>query len=394
MGYIKRSERAAPPHPIGRYIEFLGHVGRDPFAALDEFGNPPPFWVDDPVDVDGYWVVTGYEDVRVILQDAETFSSTDAQIPHFEKADPLLPTESDPPYTQKLRMGVMPHLTANRVQALTRRMYEVSTQLIEAFRENGRCDVVKQFAQIYPITVFLEFFGLDVSRREEFRHQAHLFLNFADERLSAWTKIRAIVEEHLVAKRKEPADDVLSAIAQCRLDGEYLDTPVAVSLASSVFLGGLDTVASNLAWDLRFLATHPDHRRQIVEHPELLPNAIEEFLRLYSVANPIRRVTKDIEFSGANMCAGDRVQLSISAANRDRRVFGAGVDFTRVGSPHLAFATGAHRCLGSHLARLEITIALETWHKLLPDYRMSADAALQYHGPIFAMESLPLEWDV
>lgn len=392
MNYVKRSERASPPQPAGKFIEFLGHVSRDPFAALDEFGNPPPFWVDDPNDVDGYWVVTGFDDVRQVLQDAETFSSTDAQIPFIQKADPLLPTESDPPYTQKLRMGVMPHMTANRVQSLIGRMHKVSTQLIEAFRRDGHCDVVKQFAQVYPITVFLEFFGLDVARREEFRKQAHLFLNFADERLSAWTTIRAIVEEHLVAKRANPQQDLLSAIALSRVDGEYLDTPVAVSLATSVFLGGLDTVASNLAWDLRFLATHPEHRRQIVENPAIIPNAVEEFLRLFSVANPIRRVTRDIEFNGANMCAGDRVQLSISAANRDRRIFGEAVDFTRADSPHIAFATGAHRCLGSHLARLEISIALQTWHRLIPDYRVSPNTKLRYHGPIFAMEDLPLEW--
>ena len=394
MTYQKRIERGEAPQPTGEYIEFLGHISRDPFAALQALGNPPPFWLDDPNDVDGYWVVTRYEDVRDVLQDAETFSSIDAQIPFVQMADPLLPTESDPPYTQALRSSLMPHLTAKRVQALTERMHQVSIELIEGFRGRGHCDAVKEFAQIYPITVFIEFFGLDVGRREEFREQAQLFQNFADKRADAWAAIRAIVEEHLIAKRERPGDDLLSAVAQARVDGEYLATSVAVSLASAVFVGGLDTVASNLSWDLRFLAKNPEYRRQLVEHPEIIPNALEEFLRLFSVANPMRRVTRDIKFREANMLAGDRIQLSIAAANRDVRIFGDKVDFTRKVNPHLAFATGPHRCLGSHLARLEIAIALENWHKLIPDYRVSPGAQFDYHGPIFAMENLPLEWDV
>lgn len=394
MKYVKRIERGEAPSPTGKYIEFLGNVSRDPFAALDELGNHPPFWLEDPNDVDGYWVVTQYEDVRDVLQDAETFSSVDAQIPFVQMEEPLLPTETDPPYTQKLRAALMPALTAKRVNALAGRMHEVSAQLIEGFRKEGHCDVVKQFSQVYPITVFIEFFGMNADRREEFRQQAQTFQNFADKRAEAWANVRAIVEEQLVLKRSNPADDLLSAVAQARMDDELLPMNVAVSLASAVFVGGLDTVASNLSWDLRFLAMNPDYRRQLVENPALIPNAVEEFLRMYSVANPMRRVTKDINFRGANMLAGDRVQLSSAAANRDVSVFGDKVDFNRQVNPHIAFATGPHRCLGSHLARLEIAIALENWHKLIPEYRVAPGAQFAYHGPIFAMDALELEWDV
>lgn len=394
MKYIKRSDRADAPHPKGQYIEFLGHVSRDPFAALDELGNHPPFWIEDPNDVDGYWVATRFEDVRDILQDAETFSSVDAQIPFVQMAEPLLPTEADPPYVQKLRTAVMPALTVKRVQTLAGRMHEVSMELIEGFRKEGRCDFVKQFAQIYPITIFIEFFGMGTERREEFRQQAQTFQNFADKRAEAWANVRAIVEEQILIKREAPGDDLLSVVAQAKLDGEPLPINIAVGVASAVFVGGLDTVASNLSWDMRFLATHPEYRQQILDNPELIPNAVEEFLRMYSVANPMRRVTRDIDFRGANMRAGDRIQLSSAGANRDVGVFGDKVDFNRQVNPHLAFATGPHRCLGSHLARLEIAIALENWHKAIPHYRVQPGAEFAYHGPIFAMESLPLEWDV
>lgn len=394
MKYVKRSERGAAPLPTGEYIEFLGHVSRDPFAALDELGSHSPFWIEDPNDVDGYWVATRFEDVRDILQDAETFSSVDAQIPFVQMAEPLLPTEADPPYVQKLRTAVMPALTVKRVQTLTERMHQVSTELIEGFLKNGHCDFVRDFAQVYPITIFIEFFGMGTERREEFRHQAQMFQNFADKRADAWSKIRAIVEEQILLKRDNPAEDLLSVVAQAKLDGELLPINVAVSLASAVFVGGLDTVASNLSWDMRFLAMHPDYRQQVLDNPGIIPAAVEEFLRMYSVANPMRRVTKDIEFRGANMLAGDRIQLSVAGANRDLGVFGDKVDFNRQVNPHLAFATGPHRCLGSHLARLEIAIALENWHKLIPHYRVRSGAEFAYHGPIFAMEGLELEWGV
>ena len=394
MRYQKRSERGDEASPRGRYIDFLGHIPRNPFEALDHLGSHPPFWHDDPDDVDGYWVATAFNDVRDILQDAKTFSSVDAQIPFVQMADPLLPTESDPPDTQKLRNAVMAHLSAQKIGVLEARIREICADLIDGFRRDGKCDFVKQFAQVFPITVFIEFYGLDVGRREEFRKEATTFQNFAEKRAEAWTNVRRIVEEHILIKRRNPREDLLSSIAAAKVDGEYLDMKSAVSVASAVFVGGLDTVASNVSWDIRFLAEHPDYRHQVLDEPSIIPNVVEEFLRLYSIANPMRRVTRDIEFRGANMLAGDRVQLSIAGANRDRSVFGDKVEFNRKVNPHLAFATGPHRCLGSHLARLQLRIALEIWHQTIPHYRVAPNAEIGYHGPIFAMENLPLEWDL
>jgi len=380
--------------PTGRYINFLGPLDQDPYAALDALGQHPPFWVDDPNDADGYWIATRFDDVRDILQDAETFSSLDSQIPFFAKmAEPLLPAEADPPYTQKLRSVLMPHMTATKIAALEPRMRAVCTEIIGTLRARGRCDAIEEFARVYPIKVFVEFFGLPIEHKEEFRKQAAIFLHDADKRALAWATIRDIVDKELVAKRRDPRDDLLSAIANGKIDGKPLDLRVAVSIASTVFLGGLDTLPSNIGWSLRFLALNPDHRRQIVANPGVIPGAVEEFLRLFSVANPYRRVTRDTEFRGANLRAGDRVVVSISAADRERSIFGDQVDFERKVNPHLAFAAGVHRCLGSHLARHELGVALEIWHALIPDYRISGDAHIKFQGPVFAMENLPLKWD-
>jgi cytochrome P450 len=391
--YRKRAERGPEPAPKGRYIEFLGPLSENPFEALQALGSRPPFWVDDPKDVDGYWVATRLEDVRRILQDSQTFSSIDAQIPFVQMEHPLLPTETDPPTTPTLRNLIMPFMTPKRINALEPNMKAVSRRIIEGLRSSGRCDLVSEFARIYPITIFIEFFGLPAEQREEFRRQATIFLHSLSG--DAWSKIRAIVERVLIQRREQPRDDLLSAIGNGQINGERVDLTTAVNVASTVFLGGLDTLPSNISWCFHFLATHPQYRRQLVERPELIsPGAVEEFLRLFSVANPLRRVTRDLDFEGANFVAGDRIMCSIAAANRDVSVFGDKVNFERTINRHVVFAAGPHRCLGSHLARHELGIALKMWHELIPEYRLAADAKLRFMGPIFALDTLPLEWDV
>jgi cytochrome P450 len=393
MGYVRRQERAEEPGPKGCYISFLGHLKQDPFAALHELGNHPPFWLDDAADVDGYWVVTRFEDVREVLQDAQTFSNLDAQIPFIQMEEPLLPTESDPPFTQKLRAIIMPSLTAARIKDKEARVRQVCRETIERFRTNHHCDAVRQYAEVFPITIFLEFYGLDPAYRKEFARLAFVVMHDAHERATAWGKILEIAQAELLRKRGSDGTDLLSVIANGKIDGQPIDLKTATSVAAQVFVGGLDTLASNITWGLWFLATHPAHRSQLVDDPGLIPGAVEEFLRNFAVANPMRRLTRDVAFHGANMRAGDRVLCSTAAANRDVSRFGDAVDFARTENPHLTFSTGPHRCVGSHLVRLELAVSLEIWHELIPDYRLAPDAELSYQGPVFAMDRLPLVWD-
>ncbi len=395
MTYLKRVDRGgATPSPTGKFIDWQGDLDGDPFEALEKLGQQPLFWALEPDDVDGHWVATQFEDVRDILQDAATFSSIDSNVPFVKLDEPLLPSETDPPYTQKLRALLMPLMTAKKVGRYEERMRDVCTSIIESFRKDGKCDVVEQFSRVYPITIFLEFFGLSSDRKDEFRKQANIFLHDAAGRMAAWTKIRAIVKDQLEAKVGSTGDDLLSALANASIDGVPLDTNRAVSIAGTVFIGGLDTVPSALSWTLRLLARRPDLRRQIIETPAVIPSAVEECLRLFSVSSPVRRATRNIDFKGTNIVEGDRILCVIPAADRDVSVFGDEVDLARKANPHLTFATGPHRCLGSNLARHEFAIALEVWHRLIPDYRICEDARIQYSGPVFAMENLPLEWNV
>ena len=162
-----------------------------------------------------------------------------------------------------------------------------------------------------------------------------------------------------------------------------------------MFLAGLDTVSVTLGWAFRHLAMNPDDRDRLVSDPGLIPNAIEEFMRAYAIVIPGRKVAVDTEFHGCPMKAGDMVSVPLAAAMRDPEAFpdASTIDITRTRNNHIAFGAGPHRCLGSHLARLELKIALEEWHRLIPDYAIPADANLLETGLTIGLETLPLEWN-
>ncbi len=367
----------------------------DPFVALDEWRESSPFWCED---LGGFWVVTRYEDVRDMFQDAATFASgVEATVPAMTLVDPLLPSFAEPPYVQKLRAIVLPHMTPKRVDALEPKMRSVCSELIGAFRDKGRCDVIRDFARQYPIRVFCDLFGLPPEHQEEFRNHAETFLHDWERSAEAWSSIRAIVREQLEKKRRSPADDLLSAIANGQIDGELITMDVAINLASTVFVGGLDTLPSNIGWSFRYLAQHPNARLRIIEEPSIVPRVVEEFLRLWTVtAKDARIATRDVEFRGVKMRAGDRIQVLIGLANHDSAEFDDPLtaNFDREVNRHIAFAAGPHRCLGSHLARHELEVALKEWHAVIPDYHIPPEAKIVYDGGgVFAIDYLPLEWD-
>ena len=385
---------ARTPAPQFRMLQ--GSCAEDPFQFYSDVGAVPPFWSEIPGDIDGYWVVTRFEEIRKVLKDAQTFSSIDASIPHYDLEHPLLPTELDPPTVNKYRGILLPQMTADKIDPLEARMHTVASDIVAGFRDRGHCDAVGDFARVYPITIFVEFFGLPQDRREEFRQQAEMFLHAPSRRAEAWNTIRGIVVEQLIAKRNEPQPDLLSAIGNGQIDGELIDLDAATNLASTVFLGGLDTLPSNIAWSLRFLAWNAEHRRQIVADPSITRDAVEEFLRFFSVANPRRRATRDVELGGAMIRKDERIFVLISNGDRDAAEFGDArtVRFDRDTNRHLAFGGGPHRCLGSHLARHELVVALNEWHAQIPDYRVADGSVPSYQGGVLAMDTLELQWEI
>jgi len=173
-------------------------------------------------------------------------------------------------------------------------------------------------------------------------------------------------------------------------EGELLD------LCSGLFGAGLETVATASTWMLRHLAEHGDNQQEIRDDSTIIPSAVEELLRAYSIIVNERIVMRDVEFAGCPMKRGDRVALPTAAADRDPAAFPHPdeVDLRREDNRHLAFGAGPHRCVGAHLARLELRVMLEEWHRLVPTYRIAEGASIKQHAGVSAgIDYLPLRWD-
>jgi cytochrome P450 len=193
----------------------------------------------------------------------------------------------------------------------------------------------------------------------------------------------------------EVQDDLIGGFLSAEVDGHRLTHEDVIDITFLLILAGLDTVTSTLSCMVDWLARHPDERDRLVADPSLLPAAVEELLRVHSVVPAgSRHATADFEIDGVEVKAGDQLHVIWAAANMDPEVFPdpARVDFDRPNNRHIAFASGFHRCLGSHLARLELRVAMETLHRRIPDYRLDPDRPPGYHNntPVRCVDPLPL----
>jgi cytochrome P450 len=217
--------------------------------------------------------------------------------------------------------------------------------------------------------------------------------------MGAWNDIAAYWTQLLTDRREHPLDpdvDFVTHMSRATLDDEPMPDIDIVDILVTLTLGSLDTLKSQLGWCMYHLATHPQDRRRIVESPDLIPGAVEEFLRAYPIVSMARKVTRDVDFHGCPMKKDDMVLLTIQAATRDPRVFPDAdqVIIDRQPNRHIAFGASEHRCLGSHLARAEMKYAIEEWHRVIPEYRVATDKQLMAHGGQVSLLSLPLAWDV
>jgi cytochrome P450 len=205
--------------------------------------------------------------------------------------------------------------------------------------------------------------------------------------------LRGAIED----RRQHLGDDLISFAIKARIDGEPISEDDLMGIVFMLYIGGLDTVVATLGFMFRFLANSPEHRRDLIDHPEIIPDAVDEMLRAFASVNGSREVTRDTEFAGVQMKKGDRVFVATIAANRDPTEFPDPhkVDFRRENKRHLTFLVGPHRCIGSHLARRELRIALAEWLKRIPDFSVKPGAVMPAHaGGVWGIEYLPLAWPV
>ena len=372
----------------------------DPFAGFDRVRADRVFF---STAQGGYWVLTQASDIREALQHPAIFSSREFNIPSGVYPRTLRPLALDPPDHGKYRQPLAPIFSPRSVADRAPELRAICAGLVKAFAGDGECDLLARLARPFPTTVFVAMLGLPLEEAETLEQWNHDLLHAYDEPATRQAAAKSILTylDELVARRRREGpdafDDVLSVLLRTSVDGRPLDHDELLDYTFMLFMAGLDTVTAALGFAFHRLATEPDLQRRLTEDPALVPSAVEEMLRAHAIVNTARVVTEDVTFAGVAMKQGDRVLLSTALASRDPAEFddATTVVLDREANRHLAFGAGPHRCLGSHLARLEMVIAIEELHAHVVDYRLAPDARLAIHGGgVFGIDHLPVEWEL
>ncbi|HLG92658.1 MAG TPA: cytochrome P450 [Acidimicrobiales bacterium] len=346
--------------------------------------------------------VSRFEDVAWALRHPEVFSSEAAAL-DIGQEQPLIPLQVDPPLHTQYRRLLNPWFTPKKVAELEPDVRVLVRRLIDAFAPRGECDFHEEYATPLPSTIFLRLMGLPQSDLPTFLRwrdnvirpdvDPHDLETAALIRKQTGEEISSYFEEALEAARRQPGDGLLGLLVSAEMDGRRLSREELLGMCHLLLLGGLDTVTATLDCMIAYLATHPEHRRAIVADPSLIGPAVEELLRRESPVQVVPRVVRqDITLRGVELREGQLVSLVIGAANHDEEEFSDPdeVVLGRDGNRHVAFGGGHHFCLGAHLARLELRVGLEEFHRRIPEYRIPEGTRLQYSPGIRQAESLPL----
>jgi cytochrome P450 len=348
-----------------------------PFAHTDT-----PFLSATP---GGAWVAVRYEECYKIVQDWQHFCSS----PTPEGAEMLvgdLVVTLDPPRQQKFRKVLNPYFSPARMKALQPQIRAETDRLIDAFVEQGIGDLA-QVAWRQPGIVFFRYLlGMPTEDVPLCLELTDTTLTGETEqaRMSAWGGLYQHLHDAVSSRTTQPRrDDMIDVLLTAEIDGEKLPFQDVVGNAMLLVQAGLETTASAMSFAFHYLATHPEERDRLIGEPEIVPRAVEEFIRFAGSIHGIpRTVAKDVELSGHPFCPGESVLLNFASANRDAQEF-PDPDrcvLDRKANRHLGFGAGVHRCLGSNLARLEFHIGIEQILLRLPDVALAPDAEAPFHG--------------
>jgi cytochrome P450 len=352
-------------------------------------------------DIDGTWYLTSLEAVRFAHRNPDIFSSARA-FDELGSPVPLIPLAIDPPDHVRYRRVLDQMLAPRVINALEDGLRAQIRELIEGFSDSGMCDIVHDVARLYPTQVFLTLFGLPVADRDQFIEWSEAIIENATvgagepppEIIENAMALFAYLQGHVETKRVAPGDDMLSRILALSGEEAWSDREV-LGLCFLFTLAGLDTVAAEIGFVMLHLARNPDLRARVVTEPDAVMPAIEEILRLELPAPTTPRVTVcDVEVCGVTIPADSPVMLCLATANREA---GLGphpdeVDPEQADRNHLSFGGGIHRCLGAHLARRELRLVVEEFHKMIPDYQLEAgfEPEIVWPSGTFHLRSLPL----
>jgi cytochrome P450 len=362
--------------------------------------GPPIFWGTDVFPGrQGGWVVRRAEDLRKIYADTENFhkrGNTGFAAGIGESWD-IIPTELDPPRHTGFRNALNPVFSPKRMGELDGKVRLRAREYIDRFKDKGSCDFVKDFAVPFPVSIFLDLLGLPQEEMQQFLDWEFSLLHTDDmeDRVQGTRAVKAYLLNAIDERRRTPGDDLISIALQLEVDGRKWSPEEVFGHCFNLYLGGLDTVSANIGLHFFHLATNPAHQNQLRENPAGATLAIEELLRAYAAVTTFRICTHDIDLYGVSIRAGDRVAMSTPLGSNDPEAFEAPTEvrFDRRPS-HLTFGYGPHRCLGAHLARRELQIAMQEMLAALPEFSVESGFDVPFYlSNIIHVDSLPLIWN-
>ncbi|WP_445160370.1 cytochrome P450 [Mycobacterium sp. Dal123C01] len=346
--------------------------------------------------MNGCYHLTRREDVLAALRNPKVFSSRLAlQPPGYL---PVVPLAFDPPEHTRYRKFLQPYFSPHALSKSRPVLERHAAEMIAAFAGRGECDAVADFANLYPFQVFLDLYGLPLEDRDRLIDWKNA-LNTDKPVLgqAEMDKAQALFEyltDAIQQRRRSPGTDMLSKVMTG--DGEFTDLEL-LGMSHLLILAGLDTVTAAIGFSLFELARRPELRAKLRDNPRDTRVFIEEIVRLEPSAPVAPRVTTEyVEVGGMTLPPGSQVRLCMAAINRDGSDKVSTDDLVLDGKVHRhwGFGGGPHRCLGSHLARIELTVIVGEWLKQIPDFELPPDYTpeISFPSKTFALKELPLNW--
>ncbi|MEV4004208.1 cytochrome P450 [Actinomadura sp. NPDC049753] len=377
-------EWAADPYPIQDDLR-----RRCPVARTERFG--------------GGWLPTRYEDVAAIAYDTERFTSRSVVMSNFRPPREVAPIgvtppiSSDPPFHHDARRLLLPAFKKSAVARLEPATRAYCHELIDSFEGRDVVDAAHEYAQHIPIRVIADMLGFppeDGPRFREFVENTLEGVNLPpDERIARMDKLFDYLLEQIRDHVANPRDDLTTYLVEAELYGRRLEPSHVSGTVALLLIAGIDTTWSAIGASLWHLARTPADRERLAADPSLVPTAVEEFLRAFAPVTMARLVREDMTWRGVEMKADDWILLSFPAANRDPAQFDRADEIVidREVNRHAAFGLGIHRCVGSHLARMELRTALEVWLERVPSFTLADPAAVTWAaGQVRGPRTLPV----
>jgi cytochrome P450 len=396
-------------------LQVLGHDydHYDPEFALDPHPTYKKLREGCPVahtdNYGGFYVMTKFEDVSEVLHDAKTFSSWPADTPPTPgHTRALIPLEVDAPDHRRYRMIVDPLFRPNAIEHIADSVRAYAIELVDAMLAKREFDFMKEFADPYPSSVFLRLVGMDstAEMRDQLCDWASTILHTTTKgaapgdveaqttaRMDAGKQLHNWLKALLSERHANPGDDILSVLIRAELPGQRkLDDKEILNFAYVMVLAGLDTVTTAIGFAFFHLAQRPDLQDRLTADPSLIPGTIEEMLRYEAIVHASRTVMERRVIRGVELLPGDRVVVPLASAHRDEDVYQDADEIVidREIEKSMVFGAGSHRCVGSHLARMELTIAFEEILRRIPQFSLQADPKLiAYGGQTRSLSTLP-----